>query len=195
MEKLVVFNPTNSVVSFQLKPQHDLGALSAMAQHKARKVVRSAFIPVSVQPKTSLDLVAYSGISVKDIKVNTEFYKMIRAGVLQIIETTVVEEVAEVEVEVEVEEEITVEDSVTEDFVTEDFVTEEEPTVEELPEVKESIPPPPPPSMPSVEDAVKDLAASALQKSLQSALNSSSSKGNKKSSKYSSKGKKSKKED
>ena len=100
MEKFVVFNPNSAVVSFQLRPLVDLEKLVGMARHKVRRLVRGGFLPVLIKAHTSLDLVEYSGMSVEALKGNIELHRLIRKGALQLMETTLVEEVSDEEIEV-----------------------------------------------------------------------------------------------
>ena len=150
MEKYVVFNPTNNVVSFQLKPSYSDEDLADLAKHKVRKLVRGNITPIAVQPHTSVDLVALSGMSVETIRGNSELHLLVRRGALQIMETTIVENIPVEETQEEV-----VEDPKEAEIVEEEV--KEEVQLPEIPkevvneEVKPVLPSVPPlPQMPSI---------------------------------------------
>lgn len=120
MEKYIVFNPTSSVISFQLKPNIDLGSLEGVARHKVRRIVRGGFLPVVVQPHTSLDLVEYSGMTLKELKSNSELHILLRKGVLQVIETKLTVEVPDEEIVEEPKKDLKLEKRPTEGVPTEE---------------------------------------------------------------------------
>lgn len=140
MEKFIVHNPTNAVVSFTLKPTFKDEDFEGISKHKVRRAVRGAFLPVAIQPHHSLDLVEFSGMSVEDLKANSELHLILRKGALQVLEATIVETVPDEE---EAPEEEAVEEEVKEEEAPEE---EEKPEVPEMPSV---------PPMPSVPEDLK----------------------------------------
>ena len=141
MEKYIVHNPTNAVVSFTLKPNFQPGEFEGVSKHKVRRAVRGAFLPVVIKPHHSLDLVEYAGMPVEDLKANSELHTLLRKGALQLLEATVVETIPDEE---EAPEEEAVEEEVKEEEAPKE--EEEKPEAPEMPSV---------PPMPSVPEDLK----------------------------------------
>ena len=147
MEKYVVFNPTNSVISFQLKPSYSDDELAGISKHKVRRLVRGNAIPIAVKPHTSVDLVALSNMSVDVIRNNSELHTLVRQGVLQVMETTIVQEIPD---EVEAPKDVLLDEEVFKEEAKEE-IKEEVKLPDPPPEVKPEIPlVPPVPKMPSI---------------------------------------------
>lgn len=88
-----VMNNSRGTVSFNLYPYQDKEELAALAGHKRRKAIRSAIIPVSIPHATSVDLVASTGLTIKELKNNTELHRMIHGNnVLSLLEDSSVVE-------------------------------------------------------------------------------------------------------
>jgi len=107
-ESLIVFNCTSSNIALTLRP-FALGVeVAGLASHHRRRRIRQAITNLTVKRSQSIDLVAESGLSIKDIKSNADFKKNINAGFLQIIEETHVFKIADGDIKEQQEPEVPV---------------------------------------------------------------------------------------
>lgn len=75
-----VMNNSRGTVSFNLYLNQNKEDLMALAEHKRRKAIRSSIISVSIPCSTSVDLVERYGLSIEELKNNTELHRMIHGN-------------------------------------------------------------------------------------------------------------------
>lgn len=86
MEKFVVLNPTHGNISFVVFPDTVANSVAHVSSHKRRRLVRGKSTPVNILSRHSVDLVALTGFSIKEIKETLELHQFIRQGLLVVIE-------------------------------------------------------------------------------------------------------------
>lgn len=84
-EKLTVFNQGPGTASFRIYPDNT-SASKELSQAHSRKFFRAGIVPIAIPRSQSMDLVAVTGMPVKDLLNNPELHLMIQKGVLRIIE-------------------------------------------------------------------------------------------------------------
>jgi hypothetical protein len=76
MESLVVFNLTNQNVTFTLEQLYTEDDLLEKNYYHRRRIMRKR-VPVTLKPAHSLDLVQFSGLTIKDIKSSTDYLHVV----------------------------------------------------------------------------------------------------------------------
>ena len=82
-----VFNTQRGSVSFNVYPQHNTTQLMRMPSLKRRRAVKKSF-NITIPHSDSIDLVAHTGISVRELKLCFDLNNLIKSGKLMVLECT-----------------------------------------------------------------------------------------------------------
>lgn len=99
-EKLIVFNTTNNNISLVMFPSMHSIDVSGLAQHHSRRRIRAAKMNVSIPRAQSVDLVAATNMSIKELRNNPELNAKLRLGSLRVLEETHIIDIDDADIEI-----------------------------------------------------------------------------------------------
>lgn len=85
-ESYRVVNNTRGPVSFSLYKHMDVNKLQEVAEHHRRKAMRSSIISVTIPNGMSVDLVEKYGLTLEELKNNSELHRMVQSNKLSVVE-------------------------------------------------------------------------------------------------------------